>query len=336
MPLKFSIGGLLLDNPVLLAPLAGVTIPSLRLLFSRLGAGAVHTEMISCAGLLALERGQQRARTGRMLSILDGEAPVIAQFFAGDAETLSAGVEVALRQQRGFAAVGINMACPMPKVLKKGAGSMLLERPGIAFEMVARLASLGLPVWPKIRKCPSTSPLSTESFCEGLLRSGAASVTVHGRTPAQRYEGSADASLPVRLAALFPGRICASGDIFTTERSAEYVEGGCVAVMLARGVIADPFLLPRTLAHLGLDTSPELLDPAPDRQTALLLEFGDSVCAEAGQRIAALMVKRLLSGMFRGQPGVGALRRTAAEVLSWEELRAMLEERETRVSPDIR
>jgi hypothetical protein len=48
------------------------------------------------------------------------------------------------------------------------------------------------------------------------------------------------------------------------------------------------------------------------------------------------MVKRLLSGMFRGQPGVGALRRTAAEVLSWEELRAMLEERETRVSPDIR
>ena len=326
---RLSIGGLSLANPILLAPLAGVTIPSLRLLFTRLGAGATHTEMISCAGLLAAagaRRGSATSKTERMLSLLAGEAPVVLQLFAGDADTLVSGAVLALEEQRAFSALGINMACPMPKVLKKGAGSRLLDRPEIAFEMVRRLVGLGLPVWPKIRKCPPSAPLSTEAFCEGLLQAGAATVTVHGRTPAQRYEGEADASLPVRLAELFPDRICASGDVFSTERAAEYLDGGCAAVMLARGAIADPFLLPRTLAHMGFGVSEELLNPSLELQLAMLIDFGDSVCSEAGPRIASLMVKRLLSGLFKGQPGVGALRRAAATLLSWYDLRNMIKD----------
>ncbi len=338
-----EVGGLSLKNPLLLAPLAGVTIPSLRLFFSKLGAGAVHTEMISCAGLLASEKGPRRrgkartesdeplrarTKTERMLSVLEGEAPVIAQFFAGDTEILARGAAYALSSQRKIVALGINMACPMPKVLKKGAGSKLLERPDVAFDMVRRLVALGLPVWPKIRKCSPSLPLSTETFCEGLLEAGAATVTVHGRTPAQRYAGEADTGLLPRLASLFPGRICASGDVFSPERAAEYLNGGCVAVMLARGAIADPFLFPRTLAFIGYEVHNKYRNPSPDFQLSLLLDFGENVFAESGPRIAVLMVKRLLSGMFKGLPGIGELRRAAAHILSWKELRGILETRE--------
>jgi len=315
-----EIGGVSLSNPLLLAPLAGVTIPPVRLFFSGLGAGAVHTEMISCAGLL---RNQNKSE--RMLSVLGGEAPVVVQLFSGDAETLVKGAERVVSLMHKPAAISINMACPMPKVLKKGAGARLLERPEIAFDMVRKLSSFGLPVWPKIRKCPSAFPLDTGAFCEGLFEAGAKMIAVHGRTPSQRYAGEADVSLPIALAGRFPGKICASGDVFTPERSAEYLGGGCAAVLLARGAVADPFLFPRTLAFLGYDVHNIYRNPSPDFQVSLLLDFGESVCAESGPRIAVLMVKRLLSGMFKGIPGIGELRRAAAHLLSWTDLRGILE-----------
>ena len=311
----------MLSNPLLLAPLAGVTIPSLRLFFSRLGAGAVHTEMVSSAGLLRSNR-----KTASMLKALPGEAPLILQLFAGDGPTLLAGAERSLGEGT-FAALGINMACPMPKVLKKGAGSRLLERPEVAFGMVRDLALLGLPVWPKIRKCPPSFPLSTEAFCEGLLNSGASLVSIHGRTPAARYSGEADRTIVGTCAALFPEKICASGDVYTPEGAAAYLQGGCAAVMLARGALADPFLFARTLAFLGYDVHNSYRNPSPDFQMSLLLSLGDLICAEEGQGRAVLFLKRLLAGMFKGEQGIGALRRAAAHLHVWPEVRGLLMER---------
>ena len=315
-----SIGGLLLSAPLLLAPLAGVTIPSIRLFFSRLGAGAVHTEMVSSAGLMRSNR-----KTASMLTALPGEAPLVLQLFAGDGAMLLSGAERAL-EEGSFAALGINMACPMPKVLKKGAGSRLLERPEIAFGMVRDLAGLGLPVWPKIRKCPPSFPLSTEAFCEGLLKAGASLVTIHGRTPAARYSGEADRTIVGTCASLFPGRVCASGDVYTPEQAAGYLEGGCAAVLLARGALADPFLFARTLAFLGQDVHNSYRNPSPDFQISLLFSLGDSICAEEGPRKVVLFMKRLLAGMFKGEQGIGALRRDAAHLHSWPEIRGLLAE----------
>ncbi|MBL3540358.1 tRNA-dihydrouridine synthase family protein [Aminivibrio sp.] len=318
-PHRTEAGGLALESPLLLAPLAGVTIPPLRLFYSLLGAAAVHTEMISCAGLRRANR-----KTAAMLDILPGEAPVIVQLFAGDTETMLRGAETAL-EGTSFRAVGINMACPMPKVLKKGAGARLLENPGTAFSMVSSLSGLGLPVWPKIRKCPPGYPLTTEEFCRGLLDAGASLVCLHGRTPAQRYSGEADREIVGAMAAKFPEKICASGDVYTPEQAADYLRRGCRTVLMARGALADPFLFARTLAFLGYDVHNSYRNPSPDFQMSLLLHFGDSVCGYCGPRMAVLFVKRLLSGMFRGVRGIGGLRRAAARVLCWTELRGILE-----------
>lgn len=314
-------GGLVLDSPLMLAPLAGVTIPPVRLFYSRLGASAAHTEMISCAGLLRANR-----KTAGMLQVLPGEGPVIVQLFAGDPETLLKGAEIALAEGTSFRAVGINMACPMPKVLKKGAGARLLEDPDTAFAMVRALVRLGFPVWPKIRKCPPGYPLSTGDFCRGLLDAGASLVCIHGRTPAQRYAGEADREIVVRMAEMFPGKICASGDVYSSEDASFYLDGGCSSVLLARGAVADPFLFARILAFLGYDVHNIYGNPSPDFQILLLLDFGDSVSDLCGHRMAALFAKRILAGLFRGMPGVGGLRRAAASVSTWTDLRGIIEQ----------
>ncbi len=314
-------GGLVLDSPLMLAPLAGVTIPPVRLFYSRLGASATHTEMISCAGLIRTNR-----KTAGMLQVLPGEGPVIVQLFAGDPDTLSKGAETALAEGTLFRAAGINMACPMPKVLKKGAGARLLENPDTAFAMVKALTRFGFPVWPKIRKCPPGYPLTTEEFCRGLLDAGASLVCLHGRTPAQRYAGEADKDMVARIAEMFPGKICASGDIYSPGDISFYLDAGCSSVLLARGAVADPFLFARTLAFLGYDVHNIYGNPSPDFQILLLLDFGDSVSSLCGQRMAALFAKRILAGLFRGMAGVGGLRRAAASVSSWTDLRGIIEQ----------
>ena len=186
MKTKLMIGGVEVENPVFFAPLAGVSVAAVRRLFRRLGAALTHTEMVSSAGLL-----YAGPKTWQMTECTDEERPLVLQLFTGDADSLCRSAERCL-QSRSYAAFGVNMACPMPKVHKKGAGSRLLQNPDVAFAMVRELKKFGLPVWPKIRKIVPDGReyrLDTLQFAEGLLEAGADNVTIHGRTPQQRTRG---------------------------------------------------------------------------------------------------------------------------------------------------
>ena len=300
-----------------LAPLAGITIPPVRLFFSRLGAKITHTEMVSASGLL-----YKNKKTRSMLEILPGESPVVLQLFAGDADSLVHAAEYALSvseinmKQCGansYFALGINMACPMPKVLKRGAGAKLLEYPEIAFSMVEKLKKVGLPVWVKMRKTPQKNGLSTYQFIEGLIQAGADNVCLHGRTPAQRYEGEADKQIVCDMARLFSGKISGSGDVYTHEDAKIYLDAGCVGVMAARGALSNPFIFSDTPSY-----------PPAEAQLALLQQFGRDVCSWAGPRIAVMMMKRLLAGMLKGMYGAGVLRREIARELDYERIESLL------------
>ncbi|MDO9508014.1 MAG: tRNA-dihydrouridine synthase family protein [Thermovirgaceae bacterium] len=312
------IGGVTVENPVWLAPLAGITVPSVRLFFRTLGAGLAHTEMISCAGLL---HGSKK--TLAMLRILDGERPVVLQLFAGDERTLLEGALIAASSS-AFDAVGINMACPMPKVLKKGAGSRLLDRPEVAGAMVRSLAAAGLPVWVKTRKMPENSPIGTLAFTEMLLEAGASHVCIHGRSPRQRYGGDSDRSVILSVASAFPGMIAASGDVYSPDDVYDLLVGGCSAVFVARGSFRDPFLVPAALHRCGFPVDKSLLGADPGRRIEKLLLLGDGLAAEEGERIALLLLKRFLSGIFRGLCGASQFRRTIALATTWESMRATL------------
>ncbi|MDR2522201.1 MAG: tRNA-dihydrouridine synthase family protein [Synergistaceae bacterium] len=315
-----------LANPLWLAPLAGVTTAPVREFFSRLGAGLTHTEMVSCAGLLAGNR-----KTQDMLKFppedeyfsgffRSPEVPVVLQLFAGDANKMAYGAQAALEAAGScsFAALGINMACPMPKVMKHGAGAALMSTPKTAFDMTRAVKRLGLPVWVKTRKTPEMP--ETLRLIERLVEAGADNVCLHGRTPAQRYEGRADRQIVAAAAARFPGKISASGDVCTVEDIKEYLGVGCVGVMLARGALADPYLFPRALSALSYPVPPELTEPTLEQRLDRLKHLGERSRQFHGPRLAAALLKRLTAGALKGMRGSGELRRRAGSATDLDEL----------------
>ncbi|MDR2175031.1 MAG: tRNA-dihydrouridine synthase family protein [Synergistaceae bacterium] len=332
---KIEAGGLKLDNALWLAPLAGVTTPPVREFFSRLGAGLTHTEMVSCAGIV---RGNRK--TEGMLRLLPGEGPVVLQLFAGDAASMREGAEAAIAAggraassegaSARFAALGVNMACPMPKVTKRGAGAALMNVPGIACEMVRGLKELGFPVWVKTRKAPSGDETDTLRFAEGLLNAGADNVCIHGRTPAQRYGGRADRSVVCAAARRFPGKISASGDVYSAEDVLEYLNGGCVGVMPARGALANPYIFPLALKALGYDVPEERLNPAFEDRLLFLRSLGESSHEINGPRPTVVLLKRLLAGALKGSESAAALRRRAGLTNDLDELMHILTPEKSR------
>ena len=315
-----AVGGVVVENPVWLAPLAGITVPSVRLFFRSLGSGLTHTEMVSCAGLLHGSR-----KTAAMLRTLKGERPVVLQLFAGDERTLLDAALVAAASS-SFDAFGINMACPMPKILKKGAGSRLLDRPAVAAAMVSMLCRAGLPVWVKTRKMPPGAPMDTEAFTGMLLEAGASHVCIHGRTPQQRYGGESDRSVILSAAGAFPGMIAASGDVYSPDDVHDLLAGGCSAVFIARGAFRDPFLVPAALHRCGFHVEQGLLAADKPGRIDKMLLLGESLVEEEGERIALLLLKRFLSGIFRGLRGSSRFRSDVAAVSCWAEMRGTLED----------
>lgn len=312
------IGGVEVNNPVWLAPLAGISYLSFRKFYKELGTALVHTEMISALGLCYKSR-----KTSDMLIGKDEESPVALQLFGSNAGDLKRGAELAL-ETRKFEAIEINMACPMPKVTKKGNGSALLSNPQTAAEIIQELKSFGLPVWAKIRRHAKNA--DTLNFCETLLNAGCDLIFIHGRTQNQRYEGTADRKI-VRLACeKFPRLIAASGDCYTPEDFEEYLNMGCVSVLAARGVFRDLCLIPKTLALLGAHIDEKYSAPSAETQAELICKLCDMIYANEGERHALVMAHRATGAVFKGLRGSAELRREVAFMRDWKEMKQAIME----------
>lgn len=289
-------GGLSLKNPLCLAPMAGVTTVAMREFFALHGAGLTHTEMISCAGLV-----RDNAKTFDMLALSEHESDVIVQLFGNDDALVREGGEAVMNRGIKFSAFGVNMACPMPKITRNGSGSALMKRPDIAAKMVKGLKTLGLPVWVKIRKFESDA--ETLGFVDMLAEAGADNVCIHGRTPAQRYEGAADRKIVAEAAERFPNLIAASGDVKTLADIDEYLAYGCVVVMLARGALGNPFMFEEYAGRLR----------TPVERISELVNFGYRAREISGEHMAVVLMKRFAGSVLRFAHGSAELRNLAMQ-----------------------
>lgn len=303
-------GGLELKNRLCLAPMAGVTTITVREFFSSLGAALTHTEMISCAGLI-----RDNAKTFDMMKVSEHESPLVIQLFANDEKVLVGGAECVLNSGNKFAAFGINMACPMPKITRNGSGSALLKDSEKASRMVEGLKSLGLPVWVKMRKIDDDKN-NTLRFIDVLVNAGADNICIHGRTPSQRYEGVADKSIIHESSKRFAGYISASGDVKTVDDINEYLSYGCVIVMIARGAAANPFLFEEFNGKYR--TREEKLES--------LLRFSERTRKISGEHKAVVLLKRFAGSMLKFNEGSAELRRRAMMSVNLEELENVLKQ----------
>jgi nifR3 family TIM-barrel protein len=245
---SLSLGELSLDRRLFMAPMAGVTTSAFRRSVRRWGAGVVFTEMISAYGVHYGNR-----RTLDYFRHGADEHPLGFQLFGADAGVLADAAARAV--EAGADLIDLNMACPVRKVVKTGAGAALLADPTHAAAIVAAVvravtaASPGrpVPVTVKIRSGLREDDGLARAAAPRLVEAGAAAVTVHPRTAAQLYRGHADHALTFALAAELPVPVIASGDVDGRETVLGLLAGGAAAVMLARGAVGAPWLFAQVL-----------------------------------------------------------------------------------------
>jgi tRNA-dihydrouridine synthase B len=235
----FSIGGVEIENRVLLAPLAGIGNWFVRLQARRHGAGMAVSEMVSSFGL-----HYRNERTMReLMRVHPSEHPVSVQLFGHDPEVMRSGAAIAA--ENGADLIDINMGCPVRKVCKTGAGAALLEDPAKALALVRAAAEgSGRPVTVKLRSGLEPGDRSGFDLALRLAEDGgAAAVAFHPRAAAAGHKGRPDYDLARELAGRLPVPMVISGGLQTAEAARDaYRHSGADAVMVARGALGYPWV----------------------------------------------------------------------------------------------
>ncbi|MDE7037321.1 MAG: tRNA dihydrouridine synthase DusB, partial [Lachnospiraceae bacterium] len=238
-----KIGNIELENPYILAPMAGVTDLPFRLLCREQGAGLLCMEMISAKALQYKNRN-----TKALLAIHPEEYPVSLQLFGSDPDIIS---EMAKQiEELPFQILDINMGCPVPKVVKNGEGSALMKNPKLVYQIVSKtVRAVKKPVTVKIRKGFDDAHVNAVEIAKIVEEAGGAAVAVHGRTREQYYSGKADWEIIRRVKEAVSIPVIGNGDVTSGETALAMMrQTGGDGVMIGRGAQGNPWIF-RELAE---------------------------------------------------------------------------------------
>lgn len=259
-----KIGNVTLDNPLVLAPMAGVTDLPFRLLCKEHGVGLVCMEMVSAKAIY-----YKNKNTEQLLEIYPQERPVSLQLFGSDADIIA---EMAAKiEDRPFDILDFNMGCPVPKVVNNGEGSALMKNPKLVEEILTKLVrAVKKPVTVKIRKGFDEEHVNAVEIAKIAEGCGVAAVAVHGRTRQQYYSGHADWDIirQVKEAVQIP--VIGNGDLHTAEDVCCMKEQtGCDGFMIGRGAQGNPWIFEQILHKL--ETGEDLPRPTVQEVTEMVL-----------------------------------------------------------------
>jgi nifR3 family TIM-barrel protein len=299
-----QIGGVNVGQGLILAPMAGITDLSFRLLARRFGADLVTSEMVSAEGVL---RGN--ASTRALLQIHPEERPVAVQLFGGEARAVAEAARVVA--DRGVDIIDLNMGCAVPKVIRQGAGAALVLNPDRVGEMVAAVRqAVTAPVTVKIRSGWSREQINAIEVARRAEGAGADAVTVHPRTARQGFSGAADWDVIARVKAAVSIPVIGNGDV----RRPEQVEKlrqltGCDGVMIGRAAMGNPWIF-REAKQLATGQTPRR--PFPGERLEVMLEHVRLFQAHSASRSLLTGARSVLIWYSRGFPGSGRLRAALA------------------------
>lgn len=234
----FRVGRVEIPNRVVQAPLAGIGNRVFRAQSRRHGAGLVVSEMVAAHGI---RHGSTRTRA--MLELGPDEGPVAIQVFGGDPVVMGEAARAV--QDAGADMVDVNMGCPVPKIMRTGAGASLLADPGRAAAVVRAMAdAVDIPVTVKMRRGLGPGDMDPAGTARRLEDAGAAMITIHPRAAAEEYSGTADHSISARVVEAVDIPVVISGDIADAAGACAALEmTGAAGVMIGRAALGNPWVL---------------------------------------------------------------------------------------------
>ena len=313
-----KIGAFTFDDPVFLAPMAGVTDRAYRIIAHDMGCPLAFAEMVSSQGI-----HYRNEHTMKMLQTEPEERPIAMQIFAKSAEM--AAEAAAYIEEIGTADIlDFNMGCPAPKVVKNGEGSALMCEPKKAEEILTAIRrATKLPFTVKMRLGWDDASRNAVEIARMAEAVGVDAVAVHGRTRAQFYSGNADyvAIAEVKRAVQIP--VIVSGDVRRPADLARALDiTGADAVMIGRGAQGNPWIFPQ-LIH-WLRTGEELPPPTLTERAQVILRHLDLLVHYKGEYVGIREMRKHAAWYTRGLSGSAELRERFNRAASREEFADIL------------
>lgn len=314
------IGSVALGSPLILAPMAGVTDLPFRLLCKEQGCSLAYTEMVSAKAIL-----YRNKNTLGLLQVGKEEHPAAVQLFGSDPAVMA---EIAAQVEEGpYEIIDVNMGCPVPKIVKNGEGSALMENPALAEEILtAMVKAVKKPVTVKFRKGFKNGDSTAVEFAKMAEASGVAAVAVHGRTREQYYSGKADWDIirQVKRAVSIP--VIGNGDIFEPEDAVRMMEAtGCDGVMIARGAKGNPWIFGRTRVLMETGVTPPR--PSAEEIRAMILRHGRMLSEYKGEKAGIREMRSHMAWYTSGLPNSASLRNDMNQAETYEDMEKLLKER---------
>ncbi|MGO1368140.1 tRNA dihydrouridine synthase DusB [Senegalia sp. (in: firmicutes)] len=300
---------------IALAPMAGVTDLSFRLLCKEQNAGLIYTEMVSAKGLYY---GDQNTKD--LMKIKKEERPVSLQIFGSDPDIMAKMVEEKLNYKDDFDRLDINMGCPTPKIVKNGDGSALMKNPKLVGQIVSKVVKVSnKPVTVKIRKGWDDEHINAVEIAKVIEESGASLVAIHGRTREEYYSGSADWDIIKKVKEAINIPLLGNGDVFSPQDAKKMIDyTGCDGVMIGRGAQGNPFIFNRV--DKLLNEGVLLPEPTNGEKIDMCIKHLKLLIEHKGESVAVKEIRKHIGWYIKGMHNSSSIRGKLNELDSKEKI----------------
>ena len=315
----WKIADIEIKNPIVIAPMAGVSNGAFRSLCYQFNAGLVYSEMISDKGLYYGD-----LKTNELAYISEIEHPISMQIFGKDLDTMVKAAQF-LDHDTQCDIIDINMGCPANKIVKSGGGSNLLREPDLAIQIVqAIVQSCHKPVTVKMRIGYDHHNINCIELAKEFEKVGVKAIALHGRTKTDLYEGKANWEYVKQMKQTLTIPVIGNGDIKTLDDYIKYKEmSNCDAIMIGRGVIGNPFLIQEINAYLNNE---EYIPPTYQDKMDMCLKHTQALIDLKGERIALKQMRGIAPWYLSKMPHCAKYKNQCSSIKTYAELKQILDD----------